>query len=1565
MSKPVINNRVIYNNLLGRIAQHDIFVNQGVTTGDSPTFNDIFILGDASITGNLYVEGNTTILNTNVLEFEDNVILINRLETGAGVTLNQSGLEVERGTLENYRMVFNESDDTFRVGLISNTQAVATREDNPLTNGVMIWNNTTKRLDSRNTIDINLIMSSTTNATSSSTGALAIAGGLGVNKDIYTSSKIYIRGNDNNNNSILWTDTSNSFNLTTPGAINITPTTKVVIPYDKPLTFGNDNNKIVVSSANNKMEIANSDDINFTLGFGKRITVPNGIPITFSTQNEKVYADDSNNIVVTSSQDVNLTPGVGKRVFLGFDVPIAFGNSNQKIYGTLIEDLYVKAGNNIVLSPSALQNVVIPTDNGIRFGNSGLQRIYANSNSELFVNSTNDITFSVTSNNINITGPTHLNFGNANQYIYGETGSGTLFLAGSSIKTTDSSIVTITSTKESTNSGTGAFIVNGGVGVSKNLNIGGNVVVGGDLTVSGVTTTLNTETVLIEDNLLVINSGPSPLSDGGLLVKKFQSGTTGTTDYAGIFYKQSDNRFLFANTLADPGKNDITITNYLPATAFSLNLISTENAIGVGSGGALSIIQGGANIQKDLWLGGNLYLPNSNYIYLQNTNGNTASIQTETIAGGALNIFSDNSIKLNSGNGTFSFWNNNVNLLNVDTVGRTILSATANAIGLGSGGNLTILGGCSIGKDIYIGGKSVMSNTTPSTNMTSASFVLFGGISIANQTNSTYGNGGAVSIAGGVYIGKDLYISGNIYSNNSINELFALTLTSTQPAYSNSYGSLINNGGILIRNSTNATSLTYGGSLLSYGGASINKDLRVGGDLYLTGSATLNSKLNLTGGVLFQSVTNNSSTSNLWTYLGKLDKYCKLTLNERDIKTDVDLSLTNNTTANFSYSLIGNQLNNRSHIYVYKNGNEYNVFLNTLPLSSVNLHVLNKDGTPFQLATEGTGVTPNGTTSGYTGTWTENWTTKNETNMDISVGDTYIQGQLSMYDNVPIIGSQDTNSVKVSGRDLGVILQRYQESNDTGSGDTVGDTPIFSQILPLQTTATSTQVIFDNSANSSDNYYLNWWVRTSNNQVRKIIGYNGAQRVAQLDIAWTTPPVIGDTLIFYNTQLVGMYWDESDRKVSFSYVARDNDTLLNNGNIGLRCENVYLTGTTASSNASTGNIYSLGGISIANTTDSINCSNGGSLTTLGGVGVGKSLFVGNRVYIGARSTSPNDSFTINQTTSSIALFNTTGSYSSLLFAGDGTNKKYGVVNDNSNNLFSITYSSGTETPNNSAKSLVINSSGNIGLKTTENMNALLTLAGGNYISANNDNTFLGLRGSINETSGSRVILNGNGSGNLGDIRLYSGGDSGRIRLYTKNIERANVDQNGILNILTTNVSSNGSSGSVVLSGGISISSTTNASASTNGGSFTTDGGMGVKRDMYIGGDLYVDGTINTIGGVTAPNIIISNTSNCTILTIENSSLIKINNQIMYSVSVVLNPLVSSTLTEFQFALPQRVAEFTKINEANIQCSGFTGDETTLFNTTGVAVLGTTRCKIKLQSASTGVHYIQLMCRYSI
>lgn len=63
--------------------------------------------------GNLTVLGSTTSVETTNSAITDNTIILNSGEVGAGVTAGTAGIEIERGSLANATLLFNESVDAF------------------------------------------------------------------------------------------------------------------------------------------------------------------------------------------------------------------------------------------------------------------------------------------------------------------------------------------------------------------------------------------------------------------------------------------------------------------------------------------------------------------------------------------------------------------------------------------------------------------------------------------------------------------------------------------------------------------------------------------------------------------------------------------------------------------------------------------------------------------------------------------------------------------------------------------------------------------------------------------------------------------------------------------------------------------------------------------------------------------------------------------------------------------------------------------------------------------------------------------------------------------------------------------------------------------------------------------------------------------------------------------------------------------------------------------------------------------------------------------------------------
>lgn len=64
--------------------------------------------GEVVITGDLRVQGTTTFLETRDSVIQDNIIELNNGETGNGISLDEAGLQIDRGTFVDVRFVFDE-----------------------------------------------------------------------------------------------------------------------------------------------------------------------------------------------------------------------------------------------------------------------------------------------------------------------------------------------------------------------------------------------------------------------------------------------------------------------------------------------------------------------------------------------------------------------------------------------------------------------------------------------------------------------------------------------------------------------------------------------------------------------------------------------------------------------------------------------------------------------------------------------------------------------------------------------------------------------------------------------------------------------------------------------------------------------------------------------------------------------------------------------------------------------------------------------------------------------------------------------------------------------------------------------------------------------------------------------------------------------------------------------------------------------------------------------------------------------------------------------------------------
>ena len=109
VSSLVAGTGVTLTNNSGETATPTIAIGQAVGTGASVTFAEITTTGNVVIAGDLTVSGNTTTVNTEQLNVEDNIITLNSGVTGAP-TLN-GGVEINRGTSTDVSILWNETTD--------------------------------------------------------------------------------------------------------------------------------------------------------------------------------------------------------------------------------------------------------------------------------------------------------------------------------------------------------------------------------------------------------------------------------------------------------------------------------------------------------------------------------------------------------------------------------------------------------------------------------------------------------------------------------------------------------------------------------------------------------------------------------------------------------------------------------------------------------------------------------------------------------------------------------------------------------------------------------------------------------------------------------------------------------------------------------------------------------------------------------------------------------------------------------------------------------------------------------------------------------------------------------------------------------------------------------------------------------------------------------------------------------------------------------------------------------------------------------------------------------------
>lgn len=435
-------------------------------------------------------------------------------------------------------------------------------------------------------------------------------------------------------------------------------------------------------------------------------------------------------------------------------------------------------------------------------------------------------------------------------------------------------IVTITNATGASTTTDGALVVTGGVGIGQNLwvagtaNIVGRATFANEVVFNGSATFVLSTNTVYTDNILELHTtstnAPWAFDDGKDIGLRFHyyNRTLDTGTNAALVLSNSA-QFLEWYSAGAEGDNVFAGTQYGVFRTGGIRLTSTDANIGTTASGALQV-QGGVGIVGTEYLAGVGGVGSSN----------TVSQQSLLVAQGGIGVFGASHFANAVGIGG-----------NLTVTGTSVLSGQVSAISLSVANNFTATGASTLNGAVTansslgvqgnfnVTGTSVLTGNVTATNdlrvdgnfSVTGTSVLSGITTIANGTNSADTSSGALVVAGGAGFGGNVNVGGNIFVQGVINATVVGSIDTATNVTGGTAGailvqtdfgrtSFINPGAagtiltsngtgaipayqntLTLAGNTNAVS-TNSGALQVVGGLGIGRDAWIGGDLYVGGN---------------------------------------------------------------------------------------------------------------------------------------------------------------------------------------------------------------------------------------------------------------------------------------------------------------------------------------------------------------------------------------------------------------------------------------------------------------------------------------------------------------------------------------------------------------------------------------------------------------------------------------------------------------------------------------------------------------------------------------------------------
>jgi hypothetical protein len=403
-----------------------------------------------------------------------------------------------------------------------------------------------------------------------------------------------------------------------------------------------------------------------------------------------------------------------------------------------------------------------------------------------------------------------------------------------------------------------------------------------------------------------------------------------------------------------------------------------------------------------------------NFVSDYNNVGLTAASNRLTVdSGGLLTIFN-----------TTQSENSSVGALVLQNGGLSI-NALTNATSVSNGGALTVAGGASIAGDLIVGGSISYSNaaaasstfayltltaTDQSIDVANGALVVFGGISVQTSADATsITSGGALTLAGGLAVYKDIYVGGtsnlqgivgtNITANN-VNVTNALATNVTTTTLSATSATIPN---LVSTNITSTTVIVTGGLRATGNSNTIGSIFTTGGNVGIGSTPTAGFRTDING-----TLRASATSGTLHNFIGNNASEFILVQNTNASGGSSIRFLNNSGTSQASFGF------NNGNSNLFQNG----VYLSSIASVPINIAAGNKTSNPVIFNASDNSVSITATTDASD---TSSGALKVSGGVGI-VGDLYVGGEV--YVNSPM--------------NVTINNTRYSSNSSTGAMQLVG-----------------------------------------------------------------------------------------------------------------------------------------------------------------------------------------------------------------------------------------------------------------------------------------------------------------------------------------------------------------------------------------------------------------------------------------------------------------------------------------------------------------------------------------------